>query len=321
MSIEETPHFGHQERALSAQAQDEQAFLFVVDGPKLEMQSHLLATSLARAHRNMPWLRAFAYVSAQSMPHLGPATLAIYEAAGVEIRALPLPGRTWARSYPHGNKILACAEPREVARSTFLDTDMVVSRPLDDLNSFGRDKVLAVPEGVPTWGADGRWERAYAFLDLPLPEERVNLMRGSRKPHLPYFNAGFVSFPEQPLEGQGKRFADLWLQIASDFDHGCAIAGKRPWLDQITLPLTLYRHGLPWEALPETWNYSLPRRKAVYPAELEARVLHYHQLKLMREKPILAELVDWIRDCLPPHLHGTLDQYFVPETEPLTELG
>jgi len=28
-----------------------------------------------------------------------------------------------------------------------------------------------------------------------------------------------------------------------DVDHNCKIANKRPWLDQITLPLTIARFG------------------------------------------------------------------------------
>lgn len=301
--------------APSFEAQKE-AFLFVVDGPALELRSHLLAMSLARVHRGMPWLRTYAYVSVQSMSELSPATLAIYEAAGVEMRPLPLPGKTWARSYPHGNKLLACAEPRDVMRSTFLDTDTIICKPLGGLGVHGTETVLAVPEGIATWGANGRWERAYAYLGLPLPRERVHLVRHQRESHLPYFDAGFISFPEQPLSRHDRRFADLWLQLASDFDHGCSVGGKRPWLDQITLPLTLYRYGVRWEALSERWNYSMTRRKGIYPAEAEAHVLHYHMLRVMRDRPILMELVEDIRQVLPPKLHGTLDQYVVSDDCP-----
>jgi hypothetical protein len=97
---------------------------------------------------------------------------------------------------------------------------------------------------VPTWGGgDDRWDRAYAHFGLPYPTERVRLLRGRKKQFVPYFNAGFVAFPDRPeAEGQ-PRFADRWVETALDLDHNCRIGGKRPWLDQISLPLTLARFG------------------------------------------------------------------------------
>lgn len=290
-----------------ADAPAAEAFIFVVDGETLAFQSLFLAMSLAQAHRGAAHLRSIAYVSDRTVPMLDETVRLIYEAAGVTIAPLPPPGSHWARPYPHGNKILACAAPRDVARTTFLDTDMVVTGRIGGLAPPGDTAVLAVPEGIPSWRGEGRWERAYAHIGQDLPAERVTLVRGRRLSHLPYFNAGLISFPEQPLPGAEGRFGRLWLDMASDFDRNCTVGGKRPWLDQITLPLTLYRHGLAWRALPDIYNYSLSYRDRVLRREGKAKVLHYHRLHFLRGRPVLADLTERLHEALPPRLHAPLD--------------
>lgn len=292
-----------------------EAFIFVVDGSLLETQSMLLAASLHRVHRDLPQARTFAYVSARSQ-NLPELVRAVYDAARVEVRLLPDPGAHWSKAYPHGNKILACAEPRDVDRTTFLDTDILVTRPLCGLAEAGDDRVLMVPEGLPTWGADGQWERAYAHIGQDLPAERVTLVRGRELSYPPYFNAGFINFPERPLAATGTRFAAEWLALASDFDHRCPVRLKRPWLDQITLPLTLYKHGLGWKVLPDIYNYSLAKRDRIRRRERLVKVMHYHSLKYLALRPVWAEAVQTMRDMIPARLQGALDAAFtLPEDE------
>jgi hypothetical protein len=283
-----------------------EAFIFVVDGILLEQQSWLLAASLARAHRGVGGLSFIAYLTSRSLDALSPITRQIYEAMGIETAAIVLPKHTWrGRQYPQGNKLLACAAPRDVARTTFLDTDMVALRRLDGLGAglSDHDTVFAVPEGVPSWGDDGRWERAYRFIGQPVPQERVTLMRGRRVSHQPYFNAGFVSFPEQPREADGLRFGAAWLAMASWFDWKCPIAGKRPWLDQITLPLTLYHHGYRWKKLGEIYNYSLSDRPRISRRELKSHLLHYHSLRFAGGRAIFPQLIDDLCAVLPAAAH------------------
>lgn len=108
----------------------------------------------------------------------------------------------WARPYPHGNKILAAASPREDAWSVFLDTDMVCAASLELASLQEPNRLALVPEGVPSWGKNSdRWERAYAHFGLEVPSERVRLTRRRRIEYLPYFNAGFVMFPNAPQSG------------------------------------------------------------------------------------------------------------------------
>ncbi|GAA5078094.1 hypothetical protein GCM10023209_29060 [Roseibacterium beibuensis] len=278
------------------------SIFFVADGVRLEWQSWLLASSLACAHDGRGDVRLYAYASEGYLPEVHAATRDLYEVCGVELRPLP-DTPNWRGDYPHGNKLVAASDRRDGARAIFLDTDMVCAKPLTPMADLPADTVAAAPEGLPTWGKENdRWERAYAHFGLPLPKERLRLLRGRKLEYLPYFNAGFVCFPERPMTHDGKRFADHWLETALDFDHNCAIGNKRPWLDQITLPLTLARFGYATEVLGETWNYSLTRRKD-YSQTPDVEILHYHRAAFLEQAPQWPAILEdfWAR--MPKHHH------------------
>jgi hypothetical protein len=275
--------------------------LFVADGARLEMQAWLLAASLARAHEGRPLPAFLAYVSPARMAELAPLTRDLFEACGVALRPLPDPP-AWRRPYPHGNKIVAACDTRDTDRAVFLDTDTVCMGPLDALADLPPDTVAAAPEGVATWGgSDDRWPRAYAHFGLPVPETRVRLLRGRRREFVPYFNAGVLAFPDRAEPG----FAARWLDTALDFDHNCRIGGKRPWLDQIALPLALARFGYRAHVLDESWNYSLSRRKSMEGAQA-ASILHYHRFRHLAAAPQWPELHADLMSRLPPRHHAAL---------------
>lgn len=270
----------------SGSGQMQHEIVFIVDDARLEAQAMLLAATLQDHCRHSA--RLVAYAPRSRLAGLSPLTLAVLAACDVELRGFAARPRLWARPYPHGNKLIACslAEARaapEVRRITFMDTDMIVRADFAaDLPL--NDKVLVVPEGKPTWGkAKGDWLRAYGAFGLPLPEERVLLTRGRRKSVLPYFNAGLVSFPAGPDGAPGKGFALAWRETASRLDRS-PIADKRPWLDQISLPVTLYRGGFGWAALDERFNFSLSERAGAGIPE-DTRVLHYHRGSYLADFP------------------------------------
>jgi hypothetical protein len=278
------------------------SILFVADGERLERQSWLLASSISAAHADGPRPRVIAYASSQNIDAVSTLTRDLYDACGVELRVLP-EQPSWRAPYPHGNKMVAASDMRDTARAVFLDTDMVCLRPLFDMARLPPNTVAAAPEGVPTWGRDDdRWERAYAHFDLPYPTERVRLLRGRKKEFVPYFNAGFVAFPDGSEGGQA-RFAERWIETALDLDHNCRIGGKRPWLDQISLPLTLARFGYDTDVLGETWNYSLARRKD-YAATPDVHVYHYHRFRYLVQAPKWPELLDAFWTRLPRRHHA-----------------
>ena len=208
------------------------------------------------------------------------------------MRRLAVAPTVWAKPYPHGNKILAATDTRGAGHAMFLDTDMICTGPVD-LTGLLHDRAIAVtPEGKPSWGKDlVRWSRVYDQFDLPLPQDRVTLSRGKRRSFLPYFNAGMILFPEGPLD-QGQGFGEMWLHTALVIDHIAPVAGKRPWLDQISLPVTLKRHGPDYVLAPEAMNFSVSLRAPL--GDEAPCLMHYHRFGF---------LADW-----PRFQHAALDQ-------------
>ena len=276
-----------------------EAVIFVVDGAKLEAMSVLLAASLAR-HTKAGNVALIAYVTEKTRKRLQRGSKDLYAACGVTVADLPVAKGVWQKKYPHGNKILACAEPRDCDRTTFLDTDMICLRQITDLSLPDPASLAAVPEGLPTWGKNGEaWTRAYGHFGLPVPEARVTLTRGKRQDFPPYFNAGFLSFPEKVAAHPDKTFGQLWLETARDFDFNCAIADKRPWLDQVTLPLTLARYGIPFHALSDLFNFSISERARLGHTR-KAAMIHYHKSEYLDAAALGGRIGDMVFEKLPP---------------------
>lgn len=281
------------------------ALFYVADGVRLEKQSWLLAASVAQAHRDDARVRQYAYVSAAHRPEIRDMTHAINEVCGVEVRTLAEPPK-WKKPYPHGNKIVAACDDRGATHSIFLDTDMACTKSLAEFMDLPDDTCAAAPEGRPTWGGkNARWTRAYAHFDMEVPEERVRLLRGAKLEYVPYFNAGFVAFPEAKQD-DGRGFGDHWLDTALDFDLNCAIANKRPWLDQISLPLTMKRFGYKVRVLDEMHNYSLSHR-VDYSQTPDATILHYHRMRFLYQSPQWPGLRDNLIETIPSKFRDELD--------------
>lgn len=178
---------------------------------------------------------------------------------------------------------------------------MVCTGPITDQPITDPTEVMVVPEGKPTWGREeDRWARAYAFIDQPLPEARVKLMRGKRRDYLPYYNAGFISFGDGPVEGPDgdQPFARRWLDLASEFDRKCPVGGKRPWLDQITLPLAIAKHGLATRVLEDSYNFSVSHRFVGEDLN-RLRMVHYHRAVFFRDLPIAQDCLSAVIDQTP----------------------
>lgn len=250
------------------------AIFFIVEGRTLELQSLLLADSL-RIHHDTD-VQCIAYVPTSYISSMDPLTVDFLRSRDVDIVPFHTPRGTWRRPYPHGNKLLAAAQHRECDYSIFLDTDTCCFDSVIPPIESGDARVFAVPEGVATWGGKRNstdWQTAYKYFRLPLPEDRVRLVRGKQREFFPYFNAGYVAFPERHPE-TNDRFGNLWLQTAVALDFGAKIPKKRPWLDQISLPIAMKRFGYSFCALDDTFNFSTKARE---PDGEAIKLAHYHR--------------------------------------------
>lgn len=269
-------------------------FLFVVEGPRLQAQALLLASSLRRHH---PDARLAAYLPASDGTPLPAAIAAMFEATGVTSHHLPKVEKLWKSPYPHGNKILALAAPRPSRWSVFLDTDMVALAPIDMADMPGPMQVSVIPEGIRSWSKNiADWEKAYAHFDMALPDERIRLLRGRRSSSPPYFNAGFVAVHEAD-QVEGKGFGRLWYETARNFDWRAKLRGKRPWLDQVTLPLTMKRFGFAAKIIDERNNCSISNERKL--DGLSPAILHYHRAGFLRNWPGWQALVTPVLDNAP----------------------
>jgi hypothetical protein len=270
------------------------SFVFVIEGPRLQTQSLLLADSLRRHH---PLAQIISYCPAGC--DFAPEVAAVLQACDVSCRPLQVPQQVWAAPYPHGNKILALAQPRETRFSMFLDTDMAAIAPINPDDLPGAMQVSVVPEGIASWGKDlARWEVAHRFFDLPMPAERIRLLRGRKLEFLPYFNAGMVAIREEDRV-QGSSFGALWQATASAFDFGAKVGGKRPWLDQITLPLTMRRFGFAHKIVDERNNCSISNDRRL--DGLAPAILHYHRAGFLRNWPTAGDLIGAVLARAPQH--------------------
>lgn len=281
------------------------AFLFVVEGPRLQAQSLILAASLRRHH---PQAQLLAYVPGLEDTPLPAAVSALYAATGTTVHPLPVPARPWKQPYPHGNKIMALAAPRDCDVSVFLDTDMAALGPIDPADLPGPKEVSLVPEGIRSWTKDdAHWQRAYGHFGLALPEERIRLLRGRRSLSPPYFNAGFVAVNEADrVDGRG--FGALWFETAQEFDHNARLPGKRPWLDQITLPLTLARFGYSARIVDERNNCSISNDRRL--EGLAPAILHYHRAGFLRRWPDWQALVSPVLAAVPDRHRDWIERNF-----------
>lgn len=287
------------------------AIIYMIDPPHLVSQSIPLLLSLRKAY---PTARIIPYMpmgTSGSLPSRVAEFHARLDATPRELtRELNFNRKRYNKPYKHGHKILAAAEKREGAYCIFVDTDTYLAKPFDDPRLCQPDAVAVVPESVA--GFSGRfievWDATYAVFGLKTPEERVKMQRtGQERP--PYFNAGFIAFPE--VTPSGDRFGELWYDTAMTFDYEDTVdhERKRPWLDQATLPVASLRGGLRHEVMENDFNYPVDAEFLPKPS---VRLYHYHGLERLRAAEHTSELESLLTK---DGLFQSLDHYEAPLTK------
>ncbi|CAM3049668.1 hypothetical protein PANO111632_00020 [Paracoccus nototheniae] len=280
------------------------SIIFVVDPPGLVLDSILL---LASIRKHMPDVPVVPYCPAAKAEALPPQLTEFFAHHDAPIRLMQTEG-VFATPYKQGNKLLAAAAPRDTAATLFLDTDVMVMRAFGGHEVLQEDQLSAAPEGRMTWGKmPEMWPSAYDTFGLPVPQDQIRLAR-SNALSSPYFNAGVVGFPDQTPSGH--HFGQLWLETSQRIDANDNVPGRRPWLDQIALPIAMIRAGLSMNLLPSKWNLSLshnpvadgkpPHVNRLAQAEIDKLnaadpvIAHYHNhpaLARLRYGPIADALI------------------------------
>jgi hypothetical protein len=255
-------------------------FVYIVEPPDYQI---FACTLLASIRKFWPGnVAAIGYCPEHKMADLHPAVLMAHEMMGAEIRPMKTEGM-WDTPYPHGNKIIAAMQPRDSTFSAFVDSDVLFLRDNDPAMICRSGHVSCSAAASMVWAQQSIWDTIYGTFEMPIPRKRIRLMRQSGTPVIPYFSAGLVVFPE----GQGKdgRFPDVWYETARRLDKVETLENRRPYLDQMTLPLAIQRAGLRWNILPEKQHFILGGRLrgAPIPKNRDIYTLHYRQTAILRE--------------------------------------
>ncbi len=248
-------------------------FVFVVHGGKLEAKSALLACSLRQKLLGNQRIVAAEMVPADRWGTLSPAAMELFDTLGVE----RVPSENLVDpAYPHGNKINAMASIDGPA--IFLDSDMMMMRPfLTHYSLLGTDAASKAADIDTFVRGGGGWSRAYGRYGLPLPERTLTATSTGERMR-PYYNAGFIAVKN------GRTFSECWAETAREIDADPLIHNKRPWLDQVALPIVFDRLG---------WSVGEASALLNFPAHLEPLdgplpyIVHYHFPHVVANNPRL----------------------------------
>ena len=255
---------------------------FIIQPPQyLYMACHLAAS--VRCHLP-PDVELVGYCPAGMMDDMGDAPKEVLRRLRCRIEPLETEG-VFSSDYPHGNKILAAVVPKTTDFAAFLDSDMAFLRPCDVSELVSDGQVGMVPSTSMRWADQSIWDDIYGAFDMPVPDERISMTRDKRHKVAPYFNAGLIVTDERYRTPDGKRFAEVWLETALELDRRSYIPNKRPYLDQMSLPVATLRAGMTWNILPERYNYSIGGilRGKPLPQDADVTLLHYRNRDVLGE--------------------------------------
>ncbi len=256
---------------------------FVVEPPSYQYLACYLAGSI-RQHLGQE-VDLVGYCPAHRMSEVDPAAIETLRRMRCELRPMLTEG-VFDPAYPHGNKIIACQQPRDTDWGGFMDSDILVMQPHDIGRFLVPGHVTCSPAASIQWKPEGLWETVYGAFDMPVPEDRIMLMRDWRRPVVPYFSSGFVLFPETHRTATGESFAQTWMDTAQVVDRIDSLAPfRRPYLDQMTLPVAIARAGLAWNALAEDDHFILGGRLRgrPFPAKRPITAVHYRKWEVLSE--------------------------------------
>lgn len=243
--------------------------VFVCQAGRLAAQALLLGASL-RMQR--PSLNLLAAVPGE----LPPATRQALRVLGIATVPISNP---LAQDYPIGHKLAALAADEPDGPRVFLDSDMLCLAPIE-IGPLTAHPFAAKPADIATFGDAAMWGRLYHRFGLPQPTLRV-AATVSGDLMLPYFNAGMLATNEP------RYLSAAWIDACRAIDAMPDIEPKRPWLDQIGLPLAVARLGLAMRTLSEAWNYPAH----IKPLSGVPALVHYHVPEVVEREPALLACV------------------------------
>lgn len=257
---------------------------FIVEPPEYQVLACYLAASLRQQFGQTVAL--VGYCPAHRMGEIAEDVRGALARMDCDLRPMVTEGM-FDPPYPHGNKLIATLQKRDTEYSCFMDSDVLCIRPNDVENLILPGHVCLTPAASMNWAKQSVWDVIYAAAGMEIPPERFMLMKQKKgKPRIPYFSSGLFVFPEQHRNAAGKTFPQVWYDMARLLDANADIPHKRPYLDQISLPLAIQKAGLMWHKLPDAQHFILGGRARGEPLPNKGRdifTVHYRQWPILNE--------------------------------------
>jgi hypothetical protein len=236
-------------------------FCFVCERGFIEIQAILLAFFLKK-NVKCPYDIVVGIPNAK--PHK--RTLKFFEELNVKAF---VDGNSPIQGYLHGNKLTTFANALEVSDADyfiFLDSDIVCQREfygVEGIQDYDISMRLAKQaSNNDTWTTKEEWKPVYDSFGLKVPEKKY-VREMSQQTMLPYFNAGFIAVKK------GSMFPKKWIEVAQKIELNENIQQKRPWLDQIAIPIVIELLQFSYQCLGSEYNSWESHQK-------EAIFHHYH---------------------------------------------
>lgn len=259
-------------------AEDSVAAIFMAEPGDYEVMALLLVASLRAFSYEKTAI--YAYCRDHLIDQLHPKTRAFFKDHEVVLEPI---SPAFEVPYPQGNKMYACAAKRPERGTVLLDTDMFFLQPcfLSDVVRQGCVSGRRTADWM--WGKTVQeWELAYKSVGLDPPKHRLARKTGSYV--MPTISAGFVTY-------QDPKFGAIWRDVALEIEAKRLAKGIYPTLDQISLPVAVYKAGLKINMIERKWNRA---GTDVGRAAVE-NVIAYHYQSLGQ---LSQTAVSWVADKL-----------------------
>lgn len=266
-------------------------FTFIVHSGSLEAQGVLLASSIRFHYGN----EANIYIGVPK--HLGGINNGMSDATKYFLNNLSC--RFFEVVNPIGNDYLIgnklnCFPPNLKGIKIFLDTDTLLLKKLN-LPKIPKDTVAIKPADKKTYKwSDEDWKTAYLkYADYSLTDQDYIYSTTFLEPMRPYYNAGVIFSYSTTFEKE-------WGKMSLALDMDSSFEVKRPWLDQLALPLVLKKHDIEVIQLDENFNY--PGHLKDLPKILP-EIIHYHQPNIIAQDHRLIDVVIKLLNKFPALKH------------------
>lgn len=255
-------------------------FVFVCQSGPLEAKAVLLAASVRRVSGDKYNLIAAVPQPESVFGTLSDVTLEALRSLDVKLEPIT---NLIDIEYLIGNKFDCLNVSSQSGGIAFLDSDIVMLRDIEaeEVSELTASKLAAVMASNTHCKPD-EWREIYKIFDLECPPFNLKTIR-SNESSPPYFNAGFI------YRSADTDFVSCWVDTAKTIDasEGVAQRLKRPYLDQVSLPVSAERSKIEIRSLDMKWNFPSWARK-IDPSAVPV-FYHYQRASVLRnEKTVLS---------------------------------